>query len=148
MDVLKNILNFEVVIYKPQNMEDFKKNQERDKDIVFSKSVKAGKRIYYVDVKKNRKGELFIALTESKKVISGDTESPSINFEKHKIFLYQEDFEHFMSGLEEAVNFVRAEQPGIEPRQNYNTTGDESNISSDLKINMDLNVEDIGLNVE
>ena len=50
-------------------MEDFKKNQERDKDIVFSKSVKAGKRIYYVDVKKNRKGELFIALTESKKVI-------------------------------------------------------------------------------
>lgn len=129
-------------------MEDFKKNQERDKDIVFSKSVKAGKRIYYVDVKKNRKGELFIALTESKKVISGDTESPSINFEKHKIFLYQEDFEHFMSGLKEAVNFVRAEQPGIEPRQNYNTTGDESNISSDLKINMDLNVEDIGLNVE
>lgn len=129
-------------------MEDFKKNQERDKDIVFSKSVKAGKRIYYVDVKKNRKGELFIALTESKKVISGDTESPSINFEKHKIFLYQEDFEHFMSGLEKAVNFVRAEQPGIEPRQNYNTTGDESNISSDLKINMDLNVEDIGLNVE
>ena len=129
-------------------MEDFKKNQERDKDIVFSKSVKAGKRIYYVDVKKNRKGELFIALTESKKVISGDTESPSINFEKHKIFLYQGDFEHFMSGLEEAVNFVRAEQPGIEPRQNYNTTGDESNISSDLKINMDLNVEDIGLNVE
>ena len=80
-------------------MEDFKKNQERDKDIVFSKSVKAGKRIYYVDVKKNRKGELFIALTESKKVISGDTESPSINFEKHKIFLYQEDFEHFMSGF-------------------------------------------------
>lgn len=129
-------------------MEDFKKNQERDKDIVFSKSVKAGKRIYYVDVKKNRKGELFIALTESKKVISGDTESPSINFEKHKIFLYQEDFEHFMSGLEEAVNFVREEQPGIEPRQNHNTTGDESNISSDLKINMDLNVEDIGLNVE
>ena len=122
-------------------MEDFKKNQERDKDIVFSKSVKAGKRIYYVDVKKNRKGELFIALTESKKVISGDTESPSINFEKHKIFLYQEDFEHFMSGLEEAVNFVRAEQPGIEPRQNYNTTGDESNISSDLKINMDLNIQ-------
>lgn len=129
-------------------MEDFKKNQERDKDIVFSKSVKAGKRIYYVDVKKNRKGELFIALTESKKVISGDTESPSIDFEKHKIFLYQEDFEHFMSGLEEAVNFVRKEQPGIEPRQSHNTTGDESNISSDLKINMDLNVEDIGLNVE
>ena len=88
-------------------MEDFKKNQERDKDIVFSRSVKAGKRIYYVDVKKNRKGELFIALTESKKVISGDTESPSINFEKHKIFLYQEDFEKFAKGFNDALDFVK-----------------------------------------
>lgn len=126
-------------------MEDFKKNQERDKDIVFSKSVKAGKRIYYVDVKKNRKGELFIALTESKKVISGDTESPSINFEKHKIFLYQEDFEHFMSGLEEAVNFVNAEQPHVEPRQNYHRTNDENETSPNLDFDIDLNIEDIKL---
>ena len=117
-------------------MEDFKKNQERDKDIVFSKSVKAGKRIYYVDVKKNRKGELFIALTESKKVISGDTESPSINFEKHKIFLYQEDFEHFMSGLE---------QPHVEPRQDYHRTNDENETSPNLDFDIDLNIEDIKL---
>ena len=116
-------------------MEDFKKNQERDKDIVFSRSVKAGKRIYYVDVKKNRKGELFIALTESKKVISGDTESPSINFEKHKIFLYQEDFEHFMSGLEEAVK----------PRQDYHRTNDENETSPNLDFDIDLNIEDIKL---
>ena len=126
-------------------MEDFKKNQERDKDIVFSKSVKAGKRIYYVDVKKNRKGELFIALTESKKVISGDTESPSINFEKHKIFLYQEDFEHLMSGLEEAVNFVNAEQPHVEPRQDYHRTNDENETSPNLDFDIDLNIEDIKL---
>ena len=100
-------------------MEDFKKNQERDKDIVFSKSVNAGK------------------------VISGDTESPSINFEKHKIFLYQEDFEHFMSGLEEAVNFVRAEQPHVEPRQDYHRTNDENETSPNL--DFDLNIEDIKL---
>lgn len=92
-------------------MEDFRKNREGDRDIVFSKAVRAGKRIYYVDVKKNRKGELYIALTESKRVVAGDAEAPSMNFEKHKIFLYQEDFDHFMAGLEEAVDFVRAEQP-------------------------------------
>ena len=108
-------------------MEDFKKNQERDKDIVFSRSVKAGKRIYYVDVKKNRKGELFIALTESKKVISGDTESPS------------------MSGLEEAVNFVNAEQPHVEPRQDYHRTNDENETSPNLDFDIDLNIEDIKL---
>ena len=40
---------------------------EGDKEIVFTKAVKAGKRIYYLDVKKSRKGEMFLAITESKK---------------------------------------------------------------------------------
>lgn len=93
-------------------MEDFKKNLESDKEIVFSKSVKAGKRIYYVDVKKNRKGELFIALTESKKIISNETENPSVNFEKHKIFLYQEDFDKFMKSLQDSIRFIREKQSG------------------------------------
>ena len=50
-------------------MEDFKKKMNadmNDKEIVFSKSIKAGKRIYYLDVKKNRKDEMFLAITESK----------------------------------------------------------------------------------
>ena len=88
-------------------MNEQKKNIEADKEIVFSKTIKAGKRIYYVDVKKNRKDEMFLAITESKKVVSGDQDSPSINFEKHKIFLYQEDFENFMNGMQDAINFIR-----------------------------------------
>ena len=54
-------------------MEDLKKKNglnENDKDIVFSKAIKAGKRIYYLDVKKNRKDEMFLAITESKKIVS------------------------------------------------------------------------------
>lgn len=119
-------------------MEDFKKSQESDKEIVFSKSVKAGKRIYYVDVKKNRKGELFIALTESKKIISNDTENPSINFEKHKIFLYQEDFEKFMNGLEEAINYIRKEQPETEAPTDLPTGSNNDTASQNLHIDMDL----------
>jgi len=56
-------------------MEEIKKKsgvEMNEKEIVFSKSIKAGKRIYYLDVKKNRKDEMFIAITESKKVISGE----------------------------------------------------------------------------
>ena len=52
-------------------MEDFKKKNAadmNDKEIVFSQSIKAGKRIYYLDVKKNRKDEMFLAITESKKI--------------------------------------------------------------------------------
>ena len=85
-------------------------NDVNDKEIIFSKSIKAGKRIYYLDVKKNRKNEMFLAITESKKIISGESNEPQISFEKHKIFLYREDFEKFITGLNEAIQFINANQ--------------------------------------
>ncbi len=99
-------------------MEDLKKKMSadmNDKEIVFSKSIKAGKRIYYLDVKKNRKDEMFLAITESKKVITGEGDDSQVSFEKHKIFLYREDFQKFMAGLEEAVNFISQNQTNISP---------------------------------
>lgn len=77
-----------------------------DKEIIFSKSIKAGKRIYYLDVKKNRKDEMFLAITESKKVVTGEGDDSQVTFEKHKIFLYKEDFEKFMTGLNQAIGFI------------------------------------------
>lgn len=100
-------------------MEDFKKKngtEMNDKEIVFSKSIKAGKRIYYLDVKKNRKDEMYLAITESKKIVQGEGEDSQVSFEKHKIFLYKEDFEKFMVGLEQAIGYIeeRQEIPGRE----------------------------------
>ena len=77
-----------------------------DTDILFSRTVKAGQRIYYLDVKKNRRGDKYLSITESKKTFSGTQEDQHVNYEKHKIFLYREDFQKFMAGLEEAVNFI------------------------------------------
>ena len=57
-----------------------------DREILYSKAIKAGKRIYYLDVKRNLKDDLFVAVTESKKIQSKD--GLQISFEKHKIFLY------------------------------------------------------------
>lgn len=94
-------------------MEDQKKknvSDVNDKDIVYSQSVKAGKRIYYLDVKRNRKDELFLAITESKKIVTGEGESSQVNFEKHKIFLYQEDFDKFLKSLQESIRFIRQSQ--------------------------------------
>jgi len=88
-------------------MEEVKKRfdeDKRDQEIVYSKAIKAGKRIYYLDVKKNRKEELFLAITESKKKITG--EDAQVSFEKHKIFLYKEDFTKFKDGLEEVIDFI------------------------------------------
>ena len=103
-------------------MEDFKKKSGldvSDKEIVFSQSIKAGKRIYYLDVKKNRKDEMFLAITESKKIVTGEGDESQVSFEKHKIFLYKEDFEKFMNGLQQAIGFIQ-EQQGCFMRRNDN----------------------------
>lgn len=75
-----------------------------DKEIIYSKAIKAGKRIYYLDVKKNLKDDLFLAITESKKIQPKD--GGNVSFEKHKIFLYKEDFQKFMEGMADVISFI------------------------------------------
>lgn len=93
-------------------METEKKPFEgRDAEILFSRTVKAGQRIYYIDVKQNRKGEMYLSITESKKMLSGPQDMPQVSYEKHKIFLFQEDFEKFGDALADAFKFVKEGQP-------------------------------------
>ncbi|MBO5660121.1 MAG: DUF3276 family protein [Bacteroidaceae bacterium] len=99
-------------------MDERKKNTEdKERDILFSRTIKAGQRIYYVDVKQNRKNEMYLSITESKKMISGDAEMPQVSYEKHKIFLYREDFQKFQDSLQEAIQFINREQGDAEPRK-------------------------------
>ncbi|MDR1115996.1 MAG: PUR family DNA/RNA-binding protein [Tannerella sp.] len=80
-----------------------------DKEIVYSKAIKAGKRIYYLDVRKNLKEDLFIVITESKK--NQTKEGESATFEKHKIFLYKEDFNKFIDGINEIMRYIKEQKP-------------------------------------
>ena len=84
---------------------------ENEKDIVYSQAVKAGKRIYYLDVKRNKREELFLSITESKRLVSGEGPEASFSFEKHKIFLYQEDFSKFIGALSKAIGYIHENQP-------------------------------------
>lgn len=86
-------------------MEDFR-NEKKEQDIIFSKAVKAGKRIYYLDVKKSRNNDLFLSITESKKKFLSDEENAPFSIEKHKIFLYKEDFDKFQEALTEILDFI------------------------------------------
>lgn len=95
---------------------DKKTTDGREADILFSRTVKAGQRIYYIDVKRNRRGEMYLSITESKKMLSGPVEMPQVSYEKHKIFLFREDFGKFDEALREAFNFVGDEQGEAEPR--------------------------------
>ena len=96
------------------------REEREDKEIVFSKSIKAGKRMYYLDVKKDRRNDLFLSITESKR--KSVTEEGQFIFEKHKIFLYKEDFDKFESAFKEALDFMRAQ---IKEEPSQERTNDE-----------------------
>jgi hypothetical protein len=87
---------------------------ETDKDLVFSESVKAGKRIYYFDVKQSRNGDRYIAITESKKINEGTFENPRFVFEKHKLFLYKEDYEKFVDALTRTLEIAKGNAPALQ----------------------------------
>jgi hypothetical protein len=70
---------------------------------VYSKVVRAGKRTYFFDVKATKGNDLYLVLTESKKSFSEGRD----NFEKHKLFLYKEDFDKFQEGLEDVLNKIK-----------------------------------------
>lgn len=111
-------------------MEELNKTDEsKERDIVFSRTIKAGKRIYYVDVKRNRKDEMYLAITESKKVVENpDPANMKVSFEKHKLFIYREDFEKFKTSINEAISFIEEQQGKAEQRPE----GDDAEIKIDL----------------
>ena len=109
--------------------EEFEKNNRGD---LFSKPVRAGKRTYFFDVKSTRGNDYYLTITESKKRFGDDGK---FFYEKHKIFLYKEDFEKFTDGLNEAVTHIRENAPVIE---NTPQPSLDSNNSSNV------NFEDLG----
>lgn len=98
-------------------MENRRFDDRKEPEIVYSRSVKAGKRIYYLDVKKARNEDLYLCITESKKRQGAEDEFPQ--FEKHKVFLYKEDFKHFTEGLQDVMDFVKKHFGEIEDREEW-----------------------------
>ena len=133
---------------------------ETSNDVLYSESVKAGRRIYYFDVKQSHNGDKFVAITESKKIVEGTQEAPRITFEKHKIFLYKEDFEKFATALNNVIGVASGKKPDddLAAEETYTTPDemsddgsqnasfpdegdagfDDSTFEGDFKIDMDF----------
>lgn len=93
---------------------------------VFSKAVRAGKRTYFFDVKATRKDEYYLTITESKKRMDSNGNS---FYEKHKIFLYKEDFDKFSDGLTEIIDYIKEQQPYVAEMDNpEEVTAEYSNV--------------------
>ena len=91
-------------------MEENEKMNNREE--LFSRPVRAGKRTYFFDVKATRGDEKYITITESKRRFSN--EQNRFFYEKHKIFLYKEDFEKFRDGLDEVISYISKRAPQTE----------------------------------
>ncbi len=88
---------------------DFRKEADAENgEEVFSKVVRAGRRTYFFDVKATKNDDYYLTITESRKKQGKDG---SFFYDKHKIYLYKEDFEKFADGFEEVVEYVKKHKP-------------------------------------
>ncbi|MCD4772570.1 MAG: PUR family DNA/RNA-binding protein [Bacteroidales bacterium] len=110
-------------------MEEKEKNDFRKEDI-FAKAVRAGKRTYFFDVRATRANEYFLTITESKRRFNN--EQGKFYYEKHKVFLYKEDFEKFKEALTETLDFIEENQPEKEETEDKTTS-----------LDTDINFEDL-----
>lgn len=106
-------------------MGDFDKPEREE---VYSRRVRAGKRTYFFDVKATRANDYFLTITESKKRLEDGV------FIKHKIFLYKEDFEKFTEGLNDVVAYIKEHQDVVEKRYEFQENGYSSTKTDDLSI--------------
>lgn len=81
-------------------MNDYKERQENE---IFTKVLKAGRRTYFFDVRETKAGDYYLTITESKKSFGDNGE---VSFEKHKIYLYKEDFKAFQEMFNESTRFI------------------------------------------
>jgi len=78
-----------------------------EREEIFSKVLRAGRRTYFFDVKSTKAGDYYLTLTESKKFTNDDG---SFHYKKHKIYLYKEDFNEFSEILNEMTNYIVSEK--------------------------------------
>lgn len=112
------------------------------KEEIFTKVVRAGKRTYFFDVKATRKEDFYLTITESKKRLGKEGK---VFYEKHKIFLYKEDFDKFAEGMQDAVSFIandKGEMRLSDSESDVESTND--NIILTTKDFSDIEFDDLG----
>ncbi|MDW3193328.1 MAG: DUF3276 family protein [Cytophagales bacterium] len=112
-------------------MED---NKDKSRDEIYSERVRAGKRTYFFDVKSTRSNDYYLTITESKRRFKDD----GFVYEKHKIFLYKEDFNKFMDALNETVNHVKNE---LLPDVDFSEFDREDEVREQVAVNEDTELK-------
>jgi hypothetical protein len=117
--------------------------EHNDRQEIFSKSVRAGKRTYFFDVKATKGNDYYLTVTESKKRFSDDGK---FHYEKHKLFLYKEDFDKFQEGLQEAIDKIKTLQSeqGDSETSSSESSSSVSSTESGTGSFTDVDFDDLG----
>ena len=119
-------------------------NNDKDREEIFSKVLRAGRRTYFFDVRETKASDYYLTITESKKFTNDDG---TFHYKKHKIYLYKEDFKDFSIILGEMVNFIikeRGEEVISDRHQkNYDKYKNLDSVEASANNFTELNFEDI-----
>lgn len=127
-----------------EKKEELEKKEEKDtndapnnteREEIFSKVVRAGKRTYFFDVKATRRNDYYLTITESKKRFNRDGR---FYYEKHKIFLYKEDFDKFSDGLAEIIEYIQENRPEIIEKEEITSQEKADETKVETKIDEEL----------
>jgi len=113
----------------------YNSENQPQRDIHYSKKIRAGKRTYYFDVKSTRNSDLYLTITESKRMPGESEENPI--FEKHKLFLYKEDFEKFANGLTDVLQYIKQNTSKTEPLKDNESNGESQGGTNYTDVNFD-----------
>ena len=124
-------------------------NDMMEKEEIYSKVLRAGRRTYFFDVRATKAGDYYLTITESKKFTNDDG---SFHYKKHKIYLYKEDFAEFNAILEEMTSYI-IDEKGEEviserhqkdfKRDDYSTVTEDVEVTPSTESFTDLSFDDI-----
>mgnify|MGYP001073987696 CR=1 FL=1 len=103
--------------------------EDKDRNEIYSKKVRAGKRTYFFDVRATRAGDNYLTITESKRKFKEDGEG--VFYEKHKIFLYKEDFEKFKEAIDNTIERIEKQEFTPDPEEEEKSDASTDDISWD-----------------
>jgi len=124
-----------------------RENDMLEKDEIFSKVLRAGRRTYFFDVRATKADDYYITITESKKRFGDDGR---FHYEKHKLFLYKEDFDKFADGLHEVIDFIKNRNAslgngnGMENGNAHHAASHTENHSTEQPVTTDVSFDDLG----
>ena len=103
-----------------------------ERDEIYSKALRAGRRTYFFDVRSTKAGDYYLTVTESKKFTEEDG---TFHFKKHKIYLYKEDFNEFKNILDEMTNYIISEkgEEVISEKHQKDFKKDDENVEDEIK---------------